>query len=128
MNKDKVCFKFEGHKVASFTPKEIRKNKSYSFETKLRHHCSQLDKADKKFIPRSTLSYWNKSKLALDFKTNTFWENFEEIENIWPIKNVFNGVGQVYIIAKNILYNIYFFSENAALYKLKFFCSNNSYD
>jgi hypothetical protein len=53
---------------------------SYSFQTKLRHYCGQLSKAEKELIPRSTLSYWAKSKITGDFKTNTLWEKLDDIE------------------------------------------------
>jgi putative transposase len=53
---------------------------TYTFQTKLRHYCGQLSKAERKSIPRSTLSYWLKSKLADGFKTNTLWEKIDDIE------------------------------------------------
>jgi putative transposase len=53
---------------------------TYTFQTKLRHYCGQLSKGERKSIPRSTLSYWLKSKLADGFKTNTLWEKIADIE------------------------------------------------
>jgi putative transposase len=53
---------------------------SYPFQIKLRHYCGQLSNAEKKIIPRSTLSYWAKSKITSDFKANTLWEKLDDIE------------------------------------------------
>jgi hypothetical protein len=61
------------------------KKRYYSFETKLRHHCRELNKAEKKLIPRSTLSYWTKSNMANDFKSNSLWEKLDDIEPAYLI-------------------------------------------
>jgi putative transposase len=63
------------------TTKTVNHSKQYySFQTKLRHYCGQLSKAEKKLIPRSTLSCWAKSKITNDFKSNALWEKLDDIE------------------------------------------------
>ncbi len=71
------------HSTAIKHPKQ-----SHSFQTKLRHYCGQLSSQDKKSIPRSTLSYWLKSKLVGDFKTNTLWQTIDDIE---PARLIFEN-------------------------------------